>query len=206
MRWGTGTSAGLQPATHDPFASSKLNSAREVDADASGAKGVAVRWEPRPLDASTLTHPGVYCLRSNQTDRDAETMWCTYIMLTALETVFRWLKSDLGLTPIFHQTQQRSKRHPSITALAYQLVRAIRPRLREPDEHAPWATLRSTLAAPHLVTPTFGCADGRTLHVLQATQSEPQQPAIYDPFCVASPPCRNKMIFAAFVIDQPIGR
>ena len=147
----------------------------EVDADASGQKAVAIRWGQRPVDGSKLTHPGVYCLRSNQTDWDAETMWRTYIMLTDLEAVFRSFKSELGLRPIFHQTERRSKGHLFITVLAYQMVQVIRRRLRERDEHASWATLRSTLAAQHRVTATFGCADGRTLHVRQATQAEPPQ-------------------------------
>ena len=45
------------------------------------------------VNGSMLTHPGVYCLRSNQTDWDEETLWRTYITLTDLEAVFRSLKS-----------------------------------------------------------------------------------------------------------------
>ena len=54
-----------------------------------------------PCDGSKLTHPGVYCLRSNQTDWDADDDVATsYIMLTDLEAVFRSFKSELGLRPI----------------------------------------------------------------------------------------------------------
>ena len=67
--------------------------------------------EQRPLAGSKLTHPGVYCLRSNQTDWQTDTMWRTYLMLTDLEAVFRSLKSELGLRPIFHQKEHRSKGH-----------------------------------------------------------------------------------------------
>ena len=41
------------------------------------------------------THPGVYCLRSNEMDWDEERMWRTYTMLTDLESVPR-MKSDQG--------------------------------------------------------------------------------------------------------------
>ena len=169
----------------------------EVDADASGQKAVAVRWEQRPVDGSKLTHPGVYCLRSNQTDWDAETMWRTYVMLTDLEAVFRSFKSELGLRPIFHQTERRSKGHLFITVLAYQLVQLIRRRLRERDEHASWDTLRNMLAAQHRVTASFRCADGRTLHVRQATQAEPQQRAIYDALGVDPAPGGIKKMIVA---------
>ena len=160
----------------------------EVQADASGKKAVAITWEQQPVAGSKLTDPGVYCLRSNQTDWDAERMWRTYIMLTDLEAVFRSLKSELGLRPIFHQKQHRSNGHLFITVLAYQLVQVIRRRLRERGEHASWATLRSILAAQQRVTTTFRCADGRTLHVRKATQAEPQQQAIYDALGVAPAP------------------
>ena len=38
-------------------------------------------------------------------------------MLTDLEAVFRSLKSELGLRPIFHQKQHRSNGHLFITVL-----------------------------------------------------------------------------------------
>ena len=94
----------------------------EVDTDQEGKNATAIRWEQRPVAGSKLTHPGVYCLRSNQTDWCAEKMWRTYIMLTDLEAVFRSLKSELGLRPIYHQKQHRSNGHLFITVLAYQLV------------------------------------------------------------------------------------
>ena len=101
-------------------------------------------------------------------------------MLTDLEAVFRSLKSELGLRPIFHQKEHRSKGHLFITVLAYQLVQVIRRRLGAQGEHSSWPTLRSILARQQRVTATFRCADGRTLHVRKATQAEPDQHAIYD--------------------------
>ena len=85
--------------------------------------------------------------------------------LADLEAVFRSLKSELGLRPIFHQKEHRSKGHLFITVLAYQLVQVIRRRLGEQGEHSSWPTLRSILAGQQRVTATFRCADGRTLHV-----------------------------------------
>ena len=114
------------------------------------------------------------------TDWCAEKMWRTYIMLTDLEAVFRSLKSELGLRPIYHQKQHRSNGHLFITVLAYQLVQVIRRRLREQGEHSSWHTLRSILGGQQRVTCTFGRADGTTLHVRKATRAEPDQRAIYD--------------------------
>ncbi len=127
-----------------------------------------------------LTHPGVYCLRSNQTDWDEATLWRTYITLTDLEAVFRSLKSELGLRPAYHHKPGRASGHLFITVIAYQLVQVIRARLRQAGEHASWTTLRRILEGQQRITATFQRTDGRTLHVRKATRAEPPQHAIYD--------------------------
>ena len=152
----------------------------ELDTDPSAERATAVRFTRRPVEGSMMTHPGVYCLRSNQTDWDEETLWRTYVTLTDLEAVFRSLKSELGLRPIFHHKPIRAEGHLFITVIAYQLVQLIRRRLREAGEHASWNTIRRILEGQQRITATFRRADGRTLHVRKATRAEPPQQAIYD--------------------------
>ena len=41
----------------------------------------AMRFTRRPLSGSMMTHPGVYCLRSNETGWDEATLWRTYFTL-----------------------------------------------------------------------------------------------------------------------------
>jgi len=147
----------------------------EVIADESGKKVQEIRWQLQPQEGTRQSHPGVYCLRSNQTDWDEERMWRTYVMLTDLEAVFRSLKSELGLRPNFHHKELRGDGHLFITVLAYQLVQIIRHRLRDAGIHDSWRTLRETLAGQCRVTCTFRRADGRTLHVRKATLPEPGQ-------------------------------
>lgn len=47
-------------------------------------------------------------------------------MLTHLEAVFRSLKSELGLRPVYHQNTDRVRAHLFITVLAYHLVHTLR--------------------------------------------------------------------------------
>ena len=150
-----------------------------VAADAAGEKAVAVTWTRRAVEGSMATHPGVYCLRSSEADWDEEALWRTYVTLTDLEAVFRSLKSELGLRPIYHHKPLRAEGHLFITVVAYQLVQIVRKRLRERGEHASWTTLRRVLAGQQRVTATFRRADGRALHVRKATRAEPRQRAIY---------------------------
>ena len=152
----------------------------DIDTDETGERATAVRFTRTPVDGSMMTHPGVYCLRSNQTDWDEETLWRTFATLTDIEAVLRSLKSELGLRPIFHHKPLRAEGHRFITVLAYQLVQVIRRRLRQGGEHASWNTLRGILEGHQRITATFRRADGRTLHVRKATRAEPPQRAIYD--------------------------
>ena len=146
--------------------------------DATGQRAQAIRWERQPVAGTLLTHPGVYCLRTNELSWDAEQLWRTYVTLTDLEAVFRSLKSELGLRPVYHRTEGRVDGHLFITVLAYQLVQLIRRRLRQHGISDRWSTLRDILAGQCRVTATFRRADGRTLHVRKATRAEPAQLAI----------------------------
>ena len=150
-----------------------------ITPDPSGTRAQAIHWERQPLDGTLLTHPGVYCLRTNEMTWEAEQLWRTYMMLTDLEAVFRSFKSELGLRPVFHHKEERADGHLFITVLAYQFVQLIRRRLRAQGISDSWSTLRATLAGQCRVTATFRRPDGRTLHVRKATQAEAGQLQIY---------------------------
>lgn len=147
--------------------------------DAHQVNATALHWEQRAKPKGRLAHPGVYCLRTNERNWDAERLWRTYVMLTDLEAVFRSFKSELGLRPIYHRKPERSAGHLFITVLAYQFVQIIRRRLRAQGMTASWISLRQTLASQCRVTATFRRADGRTLHVRKASEAEAAQQKIY---------------------------
>ena len=151
----------------------------ELVPDADGKKATALHFEKQPIEGSRLTHPGVYCLRSNKTTWDAEKLWRTFTMLTDLEAVFRSLKSELGLRPVFHHRENRVDGHLFITVLAYQFVQIIRRQLKERGITDRWGTLREIMGSQCRITATFKRADGRTLHVRKPTRAEPEALAIY---------------------------
>ena len=151
----------------------------EIIPDNDGKNATAIQWKREAKDGSLLTHPGVYCLRTNETEWDDERLWRTYITLTDLESVFRSLKSELGLRPVFHHNEERSDGHLFITVLAYQFVQIIRRRLHAKGICDRWSSLRAILAGQCRVTATFRRSDDRTLHVRKATNAEPAQRKIY---------------------------
>ncbi len=144
----------------------------EIITDENDTEAKEIRWEKKPVTGSLATHPGVYCLRSNETEWDEDRLWRTYIMLTDLESVFRSLKGELGLRPVFHQKEERSDGHLFITVLAYQLVQVIRRQLRTKGIRDRWSSLRETLSGQCRITATFRRVDDRVLHVRKATKAE----------------------------------
>jgi hypothetical protein len=150
----------------------------DLATDDSGKIVTGLTWQKTPVNGTMATHPGVYCLRTNELAWDEERLWRTYTMLTDLESVFRSLKSELGLRPVYHHKENRSDGHLFITVLAYQCVQFLRVKLKAAGITDSWATLRETLSVQRRVTATFRQRDGRTLNVRKATVAEPELMAV----------------------------
>jgi transposase len=148
----------------------------------------AIKWNKVPKDGTSVTHPGVYCLRSNETTWDEARLWHTYTMLTDLESVFRSLKSELGLRPIFHHKEERTEGHLFITVLAYQFVQVIRQKLKSKGNKLGWSSLRNILSVQQRVTATFMQKDGRTLNIRKATKAEKDLQDIYTALDISATP------------------
>lgn len=150
-----------------------------VDESGTGKTVTALTWEKTPVPGTMATHPGVYCLRSNELSWDEERLWRTYTMLTDLESVFRSLKSELGLRPVYHSKEERTDGHLFITVLAYQCVQLLRVKLKAAGINGSWASLRETLSVQCRITASLRRKDGRTVHVRKSTEAEPSLMAIY---------------------------
>jgi hypothetical protein len=64
------------------------------------------QWDRKAL-ALAQSRDGAYLLRTNVVGSDPATLWRQYIQLTEVEAVFRALKSDLAIRPIWHFTPRR---------------------------------------------------------------------------------------------------
>jgi transposase len=191
-----------QSADNDPDMPGQKETSKKAAAPTSdnkkskARKAVSLTWEKVPVEGTMATHPGVYCLRSNEMNWDAEKLWRTYILLTDLESVFRSLKTELGLRPVYHSTETRVEGHLFITVLAYQCVQVLRTRLKEAGIHDRWSALRDTLAVQQRVTVRFPQRDGSTLHVRKSTLGEPDLMEIYRAIGVTPSPGGTKKMIA----------
>jgi transposase len=143
-------------------------------------KATSISWERKLSPDSTDSHPGVYCLRTNLDTWDESTLWRTYTMLTDLEAVFKSLKSELGLRPVFHQKTKRVSCHLFISLLAYHLVHTIRYQLKSQGIFSSWSDLRKQLCGQDRITVSVKCQNGDMVHVRKSTKPEPRQQIIYD--------------------------
>jgi len=156
------------------------------DPDSDNTKSIS--WTRKEKPNSQATHPGVYCLRTSIDDWDEKTLWNTYTMLTDLEAVFRSLKSELGMRPIYHHNEDRVSGHIFITLIAYHLVHTLRTQLKAKGLDDSWETLRSRIENQQRVTVTLECKDKRTVHLRKPTRAEPEQKQIYDALGISSRP------------------
>ncbi len=157
-----------------------------VQQDPASDNATSIQWVRHNKSGSQATHPGVYCLRTDITEWDEERLWHTYTLLTDLEAVFRSLKSELGLRPIYHQKTDRISGHLFISLLAYHLVHTLRIQLKAKDIHSSWEQLRRILGNRSRITASLRTREGKTIHVRKATRAEPHQQILYDALGISS--------------------
>ena len=160
----------------------------DLSLDEAGTTVTGITWKQKPVEGSRLTHPEVYCLRTNELEWDEATLRKTHTMLTDLEAVFCSLKSELGLRPVYHHKEERADGHIFITVLAYQAVQVIRRKLKSCNINDSWASLRQIFSVQRRVTATFKQKDGRTLHVRKTTIAEPKLQKLYDVLEISASP------------------
>jgi len=138
---------------------------------------------------------GHYLLRSNLTGEDPAVLWTRYVQLTQIESVFRSLKSELGIRPIYHQLEHRADAHILIAFLAYCLQVTLKNRLMI---HAPGLTpaaVLQKLATIQMVEVWIPMLDGRWLMLPRYTQPEKDVQAVLNHIQItlpAQPPPRIK--------------
>ena len=123
---------------------------------------------------------GHYLLRSNLTSEDPAVLWTRYVQLTQIESVFRSLKSELGIRPVHHQLEHRADAHVLVAFLSYCLQVTLKNRTMI---HAPGLTpaaVLEKLATIQMVEVWIPTLDGRWLVLPRHTQPEKDVQAMLD--------------------------
>ncbi len=85
---------------------------------------------------------GAYLLRTNLTDRSSEALWRMDVQLTEVEAVFRALKSELAIRPVWHWVGPRVEAHVPVAFLGYCLWVCSKQKLKAAGAGlTPWQLL-----------------------------------------------------------------
>lgn len=171
----------------------RISGCYEVNVIASedGATATAVEWkviDEKMNDRLT----GSYFLRTNLINRGAKELWQLYNTLRGVEDAFRFMKSSLGLRPVYHQKEHRVDGHLWITILAYHLIQQCLYQLNKQGINHQWKTIRKIMKGRVRVTMQAKTENGKTLYYRSSTKAEGRQKEIYKALGLSSSILRSK--------------
>jgi hypothetical protein len=144
------------------------------------------RLQKNKLQGAEL-RDGHYLLRSNLAGTDPAVLWTMYVQLTQIEAVFRSLKSELKIRPIYHQKEHRSDAHIMIAFMAYALQVTLKQRLLI---HAPGLTAAAVLEklqSIEMLDVWIPTVDGRWLILPRYTQPNTETKILLETLNLALP-------------------
>jgi len=158
----------------------RISGCYEVNAIASedGTIATAIEWtviDDKMKDKLT----GSYFLRTNLVTMGAKELWQLYNTLRGVEDAFRFMKSSLGLRPVYHQKEHRVDGHLWITIMAYHLIQNCLYQLNKKGICHQWKTIRKIMISRIRVTMQAKTEEGKTLYHRSSTKAEGEQKEIY---------------------------
>ena len=94
--------------------------------------------------------------------------------------VFRILKTDLEIRPVFHKTDENTMAHLFLAVLAYQLVSTIRYRLKAKGIHHNWSHIVRIMNTQKGATVTMQDKNDRKIYIRKCSKPETKAREIYD--------------------------
>lgn len=143
-----------------------------------GRIAISLQWALKPERLENKLN-GQYFLRTNLLGSSAEVLWSLYNSIRTVEDAFRFMKSSLGLRPIYHQKEHRVDGHLWITILAYHLIRSCLYQLNQQGLYYHWPTIRNRMANRMRVTMCAKTQGGQTIYHRSTTKAEALQREIY---------------------------
>ena len=156
-----------------------------------GINAASVTW--KVIDAKMSDKlTGSYFLRTNLVEMEAKELWQLYNTLQGVEDAFRFMKSSLGLRPVYHQKEHRVDGHLWITILAYHLIQNCLYQLKKQGLNYEWKTIRKILFSRIRVTMRAKTKEEKTFYCRSTTKAEGDQIAIYRALGLSSSILRSK--------------
>ena len=123
---------------------------------------------------------GEYFLRYTKTAISEDDVWQVYNMTREVESVFRCLKTDLDIRPIYHQIDEFIEPHIWLGILAYQLVNYIRMGLKDKEINYSWTTIVQKMKSMQSSIVSVNNNNNEKIYVKLCTAPNTDQRKIFD--------------------------
>lgn len=171
----------------------RLGTYYKIAINTDGDTVTGIQWA---FDATKQNDHGEYLIRTNRIDLLDHEISGIHRTLTMIESAFRWLKSDLGLRPNYHQKDKRIEGHIFISVLAYFILASILSKLgwggeqigytassermsHSNDIQYGWKSVVRAMETQVRVTTSFVRKNGQPMHIHTTTEPTSSQRQIY---------------------------
>ena len=142
--------------------------------------GIATKLEWKKIIPVSRKEEGVYFLRTSVKQVDEKGFWDIYNTIREIEAVFRTLKTDLKMRPVFHKTDENSIAHLNLAVLAYQMVHTIRYQLKAKGINHDWTHIVRIMNTQKAATVTLKDKNDQKIFIRKCTTPEPKAAEIYN--------------------------
>jgi len=165
----------------------RISSCYEINVTPSADGKMAIGCAWRRLEeklGEKLT--GNYYLRTNISNMPAQQLWSLYQTIRTVEDAFRFMKSSLGMRPIFHQKEARVDGHLWITVLAYSIIHNLLHQLRHQGLRLEWETIHAQMQNRIRVTMQARTKEEKVIRIRTTTKPEVDHNKIYEKLHMSS--------------------
>jgi hypothetical protein len=123
---------------------------------------------------------GEYFLRYTNNAISEDDIWQVYNLTRDVEAVFRTLKTDLDIRPIYHQKDAYIEPHIWLGIMAYQVVNYIRRTLKEKNINYSWTTILEKMKTMQSSIVSVNNKQNEKLYIKLCTRPTKEQKDIFD--------------------------
>lgn len=123
---------------------------------------------------------GEYFLRYTKTAVSESDIWQVYNLTRSVEAVFRCLKTDLDIRPIYHQIDEFIEPHIWLGIIAYQVVNYIKTALKNHNINYSWTTIVEKMESMQSSIISVNNSNNEKIYVKLCTRLTSDQAAIFD--------------------------
>jgi transposase len=123
---------------------------------------------------------GTYFLRYTDNAIKENKIWDLYNLTRDVESVFRCLKTDLDIRPIYHQKDKYIEPHIWLGILSYQVVNYIKNKLKAQGNNDRWTSIVNKMRSMQASTVVIKDQKEQLIYIKLCTRPTQYQKSVFD--------------------------